>query len=140
MRTFPKIVIYFSFLFMLMACQKVNETPPESLVQTWEVVEFMSLESVAYPRIEGKKIVFTINSDGTYKLQLEFNQCSGTYQTGNEATISIGATSCTEMCCDSKFAERLVQLLPRVESYKIACNTLQLIVPEWGWISCSRID
>lgn len=122
-------------LLNLYSCTKEKETNP-ALFQTWEVLDFMSLESVAYPKNENNRILLTFEKRGSYQLKLDINSCSGPFTLGKNNQLEIKSTACTEACCDSKFSEKLATMLLKVESYSIEGTTLKLNVPQWGYIEC----
>ena len=117
----------------LISCNKDKEVN-SVLFSTWEAKSFMSIESVAYPKNENNKIMLTILPSGTYQLRLDINSCGGiiTWEKNNQ--LEINSPACTEACCDSKFSEKLVTMLPKVTSYSIEGRTLKLNVPQWGYI------
>ena len=122
-------------LLVLGSCNKDEDTN-SALFQTWEAKDFMSLESVAYPKNENNKILLTFEKTGSYQLKLDINNCSGPFTLGKNNQLEIKSTACTEACCDSKFSEKLATMLLRVESYSIEGTTLKLNVPQWGYIEC----
>lgn len=132
-----KILILTTLILMLTlgSCNKDEETN-SALFQTWEAKEFMSLESVAYPKNENNKILLTFEKTGSYQLKLDINSCSGPFTLGKNNQLEIRSTACTEACCDSKFSEKLATMLLRVESYSIEGTILKLNVPQWGYIEC----
>lgn len=125
-------------LLTLGSCNKDEETN-SALFQTWEAKDFMSLESVAYPKNENNKILLTFEKTGSYQLKLDINSCSGPFTLGKNNQLEIKSTACTEACCDSKFSEKLATMLLRVESYSIEGTTLKLNVPQWGYIECELV-
>lgn len=125
-------------ILTLISCHK-DEDANSALFQTWEVKDFMSLESVAYPKNENNKILLTFEKTGSYQLKLDINSCSGPFSIGKTNQLVIKSTACTEACCDSKFSEKLATMLLRVESYSIEGTTLKLNVPQWGWIECELV-
>ena len=139
MKTAIRILTCFSILFILMSCHKDSDSEADSIFHTWEAKHFISLESLGYPKIDGNRILITFNTDGTYHLQLDMNQCNGTFQPGSQSLIIIGAAGCTKICCDSDFSIKLAEMLPKVTSFKIDGNSLQLNVPQWGWIEFERV-
>jgi hypothetical protein len=132
-----KILILATFILLLTlgSCNK-DEVTNSALFRTWEVKEFMSLESVAYPKTEGNEILLTFEKTGSYQLKLDINSCGGPYILGKDNQLEIRSTACTEACCDSKFSEKLATMLLQVESYSIEGSTLKLYVPQWGYIEC----
>lgn len=120
------------------SCRK-DEEANSALFQTWEAKDFMSLESVAYPKNENNKILLTFEKTGSYHLKLDINSCSGPFSLGKSNQLVIKSTACTEACCDSKFSEKLATMLLQVESYSIEGTTLKLNIPQWGWIECELV-
>jgi len=94
----------------------------------------MSIESVAYTKTEGKKIMLTFSSSGNVSLKLEVNGCGSSFVISKPEQIKMDSFICTEICCDSKFSDKLLQMLPQVTSYEVVRNTLRLYVPRWGYI------
>ena len=127
-------VLNILFLFLtLIACKKDGGTNVGNIYHSWEATGFMSVESVAYPKIEGKKIGLIFLKDGTYGLNLDFNGCGGTFKVSDNS-IEISSAMCTQVCCDSKFSEKLVEMLPKVSTYEINGRNMKLNVPLWGYI------
>jgi heat shock protein HslJ len=102
------------------------------------VKDFISLESVAYPKNEDVKILLTFSKNGSYNLKLDINSCGGQFKTSGVNGISIGSTACTEACCDSPFSVKVASMLSKVTSYQIDKNSLRLEVPQWGFIELER--
>jgi heat shock protein HslJ len=128
-----KILVILIIFIVLIACNKDDEANVDNLYHSWEAKRFMSVESVAYPKNEGKKIGLKFFEDGTYGLSLDINGCGGTYKV-NENRMEISSVLCTLICCDSKFSEKLSIMLPKVTTYEISGKTLKLNVPHWGYI------
>jgi heat shock protein HslJ len=120
-------------LFTLISC-KNEELTNANLLATWEAKNFMSLESIAYPKNENNKILLTFDENGSYHLKLDINNCGGNFTSGENNMLEIESTACTEACCDSKFSEKLVMMISKVTSFNIEGNTLKLNVPQWGYI------
>jgi len=135
----PKMLSLLISLFVLISCDK-NDEGNAALYQTWEAKDFMSLESVAYPKAEGKKILLTFDKSGSFSLRLDINGCGGNFTVGENNRLEMTSPICTEICCDSKFSEKLVQTIPKVTSYNIEGAVLKLNVPQWGWIELELAD
>lgn len=123
----------------LFSCKKDGGSTG-SLYRTWKATEFMSLESVAYPKIEGNKILLTFNQAGSYSLKLDINYCNGNFTSGENNQMQILSPGCSKACCDSQFSEKLTTMLPKVTSYSIEGNTLKLNVPQWGYIEFESVE
>jgi len=127
------ILTILTLLFVLISCNKEKEVN-SILFATWEAKNFMSVESVAYPKNENKPILLTFRSDGTYSLKLDINSCGGNFTFGKNNQIEIEPSACTEACCDSKFSEKLASTISRVTSFDMEGKNLKLNVPQWGYI------
>lgn len=133
-----KIFAIILLLALVFSCRKDDDH--SGLFQTWEAKEFMSIESVAYPKNENTRVLLTFNLSGSYHLKLDINSCGGNFATGKNNQIEMGTAACTEACCDSKFAEKVAAMLSRVNSYEISGKTLKLNVPQWGYIELVSAD
>ncbi|MBL7965667.1 MAG: META domain-containing protein [Prolixibacteraceae bacterium] len=133
-----KIFAIILLLALVFSCRKDDDH--SGLFQTWEAKEFMSIESVAYPKNANTKVLLTFNRSGSYHLKLDINSCGGNFATGKSNQIEMETAACTEACCDSKFAEKVAAMLSRVNSYEISGNTLKLNVPQWGYIELQLVN
>lgn len=127
-------------LTLTFVCCSKDEVTNSLLFQTWEAKEFMSIESVAYPKNANTKVLLTFNRSGSYNLKLDINSCGGNFATGKSNQIEMETAACTEACCDSKFAEKVAAMLSRVTSYEISGKTLKLNVPQWGYIELQLVN
>lgn len=134
------IVNFLIVITALCACTKDNSSGTEKLYQTWEAKEFMSIESVAYPKNANTKVLLTFQSTGKYQLKLDINSCGGNFSVGKNNQLEIGSTACTEACCDSKFSEKVAAMLSKVTTYEISGKTLKLNVPQWGYIELQLVN
>ncbi len=109
-----------------------------TLTGSWEAQEFMSLESVAYLKVNDFSPLIEFYADGTYRLTLDVNACIGNYSISENKALECSPAACTKMCCDSPFSIKLTEMLPRVTGFEFDQNELKLTVPEWGWIRLNR--
>lgn len=123
-------------VFALTATCKHIDGPASNVFQTWEVKNFVSVETVTYDKKDSSKILLSINSNNTFTVKLDVNACTGSLAVLNELNIIFNSPLCTEACCDSPFAERFAELLPYITMYKIDDNMLRLSIPQWGFIEC----
>jgi heat shock protein HslJ len=134
-------IIFITFLVLaLLSCDKKEKDEMKSIYGKWEATDFISLESVAYPKKDGFNPILEFKNDGTYNLQLDFNKCSGDFTLLNNNGISFSSVGCTKMCCDSNFSLKFSQMLPQVKTYHIKRNKLKLEVPDWGCINLELYD
>ena len=120
-------------MLTLVSCNRDEDTN-SILYSTWEVKNFMSIESVAYPKNENTKILLTFMQSGSYQLKLDINSCGGNFTVGKNNQLEMESPACTEACCDSKFSEKVASMLSKVTTCEIDGQTLKLNVPQWGYI------
>ena len=121
-------------LFPFISC-KEDEKIANDIYNRWEIVDFMSVESAAYPKNNGFNPVIQFHKNGNYTLELDLNSCIGNFNIDSGSGIELSATGCTYVCCDSEFSEKIASTLSQVKSYELDKNKLKLQVPEWGWIN-----
>ena len=126
-------LIILTSLLTLISCKKDRETN-FGLYHAWKAQNFMSVESVTYPKVEGNKILLIFDQSGSYSLNLDINNCNGSFMSGENNQLQILSSGCSKACCDSPFSEKLASMLPKVTSYSIEGTTLKLNVPQWGYI------
>lgn len=123
------------FVFIFVSCEK--DVPDKNILSgEWIVIEFMSVESVLYPKNDGFNSVIEFRNDGTYQLKLDVNSCNGNYSPSGSGSngISFSGTGCTEICCDSKFSQKLAELLTQINSFQVENEEMRLEISGWGWI------
>lgn len=140
MLNFSKSVgLVFVVLFSFISCNK-DDKIAKNIFNSWEIVNFVSLESGAYPKNNDYNPIIQFNKDGSYLLQLDVNNCNGNYTLSEENEITITTSTCTYVCCDSDFSEKITAMLPQVTSFNINKNKMKLDVPGWGWINLELHD
>ncbi len=112
----------------------------QDIFHAWEAKEFISIESFYYPKIEGNKILLNIESPNSYQLKLDHNQCNGQISQLSHSKIVFQPAGCTKICCDSKFSQKLVEMLPQVTSYHLDNNKLNLYIDGWGSILFQQVQ
>ena len=127
-------VLIFTVLFTVSSCDKNNKNVND-IYHKWEVVDFLSPESLLYAKDNDFNPKIEFQENGSYTLQLDANNCSGNFILSEQDLINISEVGCTKMCCDSDFSNKIKEMLPQVNSYSIEKNKLKLNVPGWGWIN-----
>lgn len=135
-----KITYLFVLVFVVFSCDKSETEVRKAFYGKWNVTGFISVESMAYPTKNGFYPNVEFKEDGSFKLNLDVNSCKGNFTLLENNQISISASGCTKMCCDSEFSNKLYQMLPQVGSYQIENNILKLEIPGWGWINLESND
>ena len=82
----------------------------------WEVVKIKKQGESTYTKTK-ESYVLEFTSDTTCTLKLDVNNCFGNYEIINSGNIKINPMGCTEICCDSDFAEDLLLLFPKMTEY-----------------------
>src|SRR5680860_199148 len=112
MKNFLKTaVIVFFLLAINVSCDKKHDEVVD-IINSWEVVDFMSVESVMYAKDKEFNPIIEFHENGAYSLQLDLNSCSGSFELTGEMEINITAAGCTKICCDSDFSRKFVLMLP----------------------------
>ena len=140
-----KIRLYrtFSLLtaILLLSCSKDDDCSCSyDIHNKWEATEFMSIESMYYAKENEYNPILEFKNNGTITFLLDKNNGTGTFILGENNELEITNLGWTDMCCDSDFSEKFVEMLPQVNSYTIEKNTLKLFVSEWGWIEFEMIS
>jgi len=135
MKYFLLIINTFLLIVTLVSCNKDNNEVSDSIYNSWEVVEFMSFESVHYSKTDNYNPIIEFGKDGGFTLKLDANSCVGSFNLSDEDGIEITTPGCTKICCDSEFSNKFTIMLSQVENYSVIENQLKLDVSGWGWIN-----
>lgn len=116
-----KQFIFFCFLaVMATACQKNDDI--ELLTGEWRVTRIRPLGEASQKAQADYILRFRI--DGVYSLNLDVNNCGGPFFSDSIDRLDFGGVACTEICCDSPFAERMAVMLSSVSAFRINGRTL----------------
>ena len=114
--------IIFPILVLLLSCEK-EDVNIDIKSNKWVVVKMKSQGEPTFTETR-ESYVLEFTSDTTYQLKLDVNSCFGYYEIINSGNITISLMGCTEVCCDSDFAEDLSQLFPKMTEYYGKGNNL----------------
>ena len=113
-----KIILWFGmFLVVLISCEEENiDTEIDLTLNDWKVVKIKKQEELSYLYAK-ESYIFEFINDTTFTFNLDVNGCGGQYEIINAGKIVLEDTYCTEICCDSDFAEDLRLLIPKMTSF-----------------------
>jgi len=125
MKTTPLIILLFLFgLMLISSCVKED---PDITMHEWE---FKTIHPPDGNRKgNGKKYILTFSNPVSYHYNTDKNDCSGAYFFGMANDIGFDPPVCTEVCCDSEFAQMIALYLPQVTYYEIRGRNLNLKGP-----------
>ncbi len=82
----------------------------------WEVVKIKKQGESSYDKANNSYVLH-FTTENTFTINLDVNNCFGEYEITCKGNIIFKAMICTQVCCDSEFAQDLGQLLPKMTSY-----------------------
>jgi len=82
----------------------------------WEVVKIKKDGDSGYTKAR-ESYILSFTSENTYAINLDVNNCFGDYDITSDGNIDFGLMGCTEVCCDSEFAQNLSLLFPKMTKY-----------------------
>jgi len=126
-------------MLIIISCDKGESVKTVSICGKWAVTDFISIESISYPKKDGLNPVIEFKIDGSYNLKLDVNSCMGNFTFSDPNMISFSASGCTKMCCDSEFSQKFTEMLPRVKTFSMEDRMLKLNIPDWGWIVLEEV-
>ena len=59
--------------------------------------------------------------DCSYLIEMQFNSCSGKFETPNENEITLESMGCTDACCENEFSDFFVSVIHEVDSIIFTC-------------------
>ena len=121
---FKILFLVFSIGLLGSSCMKENIDIDLSS-KHWKVVKIKSDGQLGYTSTDST-YVLAFSSKTEYNMDLDVNMCAGFYEAPEPGSIEIQPMACTEVCCDSEFAEELAFLLPRMKEYYTRRNELYL--------------
>lgn len=120
------LILFIALLCLTTACDKSTAgDDPMAPDMTFDITEFdwriIEVKNGDFNAMAAAFYILELNSDGTFNLRLDVNNCGGEY-TINLITRSIDfkMTACTEACCDSEIALKAVEVLEKIQIYDVA--------------------
>ena len=93
--------------------------------KAWKVEKIRKSGQLTFTNTDSTYILRFV-SDEEYNLSLDVNTCMGNYDILQKGSVEIQTMACTEICCDSEFAEDLSLLLPKMTRYYARGSELYL--------------
>jgi META domain-containing protein len=115
-------VCFLLFLSTLVGCSKEKKEIVES---KWEVESIKQNDNSAL-KTSTQSYILTFEKKKEYYLNLDINSCAGKVNFIGKNTIDFKSAFCTYICCDSSFAEELIEVIALVNKYDI--NDTKLIL------------
>jgi hypothetical protein len=124
-KLFPEGLLLLVVGLLLSTCNK--ETVASTIEGTKWKVWSITAPDKDFILVSPTPYQVSFNKDNIYNMRLDINSCGSTYKVEDENKISIEPIACTEICCDKAFADTLLNILRRVNSYNISRESLELI-------------
>jgi hypothetical protein len=122
-----KIVAIILLVFALTSCSKDKQTLTDN---SWEVQSFkVHADSASQYQTEytNMAVVLSFPSKKEYSFKKEANGCQGNVSFASKDKINFKDVMCTEICCDSRFADNCLNLMINsINHYTINDNNLVL--------------
>jgi len=116
------------FVIIILSCHKDSMDYSNILsTNAWKINSYRIGNPVAYS-FTTEDYIFNFNGEKkTYELNLDVNDCSGSFIISDKISIELESPGCSEICCDSDFAEELLRVIPIITNYQIRGNLLWLV-------------
>ena len=118
-----KNFILLFFCFTLWTCEK-KEIDIDITTSSWEIVSIKKSGQVFFDKAK-ERYTLEFTNDLTYILTLDVNNCRGVYTIPTNGKIIFETPGCTKVCCDSDYAEILLELMPKMTEYYIRGDVLK---------------
>lgn len=101
--------------FSIISCEEDLDIDLQE--KEWVAVKMKKDDAATYDRPDADYIL-TFDSDTSLTIVLDVNTCFGIYSIPENGTITLEqGIGCTEACCDSEFAETMVNCFSAITSY-----------------------
>ena len=122
MRPISLLFNLFLLLFIFSCSESKDCCVANPLTITW-VAASVDVENRLYTSTN--EILMTLQEEGQMSIKLDINTCGGDYLMDLSAqTVTFKEMFCTEACCDSEFAQNIVDVLQRSDRFETSGNLL----------------
>ncbi len=108
--------------FFFTGCAK--DVSIDSIVGKWEVISVY--KGKAYDNKSNNTYILDFKDDKNVSIKLDVNACSSEYSANCDDCINISLFRCTEACCDSDYAIKLIEVISESTKYEIKSDILTL--------------
>lgn len=117
-------MILFTIALLHSSCDREN--PSVEIINTqWEVIKIKDPGNLSFSDAE-ESYILDFKTEGSFTINLDINNCFGSYHIPQNGSIELDRPGCTKICCDSEFAINLLHLLPKMTEYYGKGNRLFL--------------
>ena len=107
------LLLMFIFGLLVSSCMKEDI---DLTANNWKVEKIKQSGQLTFTNTDNIYILQFV-SDEEYNLSLDVNSCIGHYDVLQNGIVEIQTMACTEICCESDFAEDLSVLFPKMTRY-----------------------
>lgn len=119
--------LIFTLLFLVgilfSSCNK--EVSNDITLDKWKVIKLKQEGDTDFT-LAKQDYILEFLTDTTYTINLDINSCTGKYSLINESGIELVFPLCSYACCDSQIAVDIIKTLPKMNSYIIQDDELNL--------------
>ncbi|MEN8249563.1 MAG: BPTI/Kunitz domain-containing protein [Bacteroidota bacterium] len=118
------LILILGILFAGVSCEK-EMIDVDLTANSWKVEKIQRSGSSSFEATDST-YVLKFESDSTLSIGLDVNTCFGYFSIPQAGNIEISTLACTEICCDSEYAEALIKILRDVTDYYVKGDELHL--------------
>lgn len=122
------LIFFISVFFVLsvISCIKEQRIMDYDITKyKWQVLKIRDANNSVFSKANEVYIMEFLNNE-QFELSLDVNRCYGIYKIGDNKAFYAKSIGCTEICCDSKFAEDLTAVFEDAEEYYTTENELHI--------------
>ncbi len=116
------LLLILCFGLLVSSCEK-KDIDIDLTANAWKVIKIRSSGQQTYVNTDSSYI-FRFWDEENFSLNLDVNTCGGKYKIPHKGSIDFQELACTEICCDSDFAQDMAGLLPHLTDYYFRNNKL----------------
>lgn len=110
-------------LLLLLSTMACNPERSEVTDNLWVPVSMKESDGDS-TRTAPREYVLSFNGRRAFEIKLDVNTCQGTVQFRANNVVFFNDVGCSEICCDSPFTLKLLELMQLVNRYQLNDNQL----------------